>query len=184
MDVSLLACKPVTSEMLVNVPDLVTSYYTEIPYPTNQEQRVSFGTSGHRGSAFDKSFNEWHILAINHSICLYRKQRKINGPLFLGMDTHALSIPALASALEVLAANGVEVIVAEGDEYTPTPAISLAILTYNRGRKSGWFAARPSGTEEIYKIYAESFRGADHLKRIQEEAQTIVSAALVAGMPQ
>ena len=100
-------------------------------------QRVAFGTSGHRGSAFDKAFNEWHILAISQAICLYRKQQKIDGPLFLGMDTHALSVPALASALEVLAANGVEVMIAEGDEYTPTPAISHAILTYNRGRKTG-----------------------------------------------
>ena len=101
------------------------------------EQRVAFGTSGHRGSAFDKAFNEWHILAISQAICLYRKQKKIDGPLFLGMDTHALSVPALASALEVLAANGVEVMLAEGDEYTPTPVVSHAILTYNRGRKTG-----------------------------------------------
>ena len=92
---------------------------------------------GHRGSAFEKAFNEWHILAISQAICLYRKQKKIDGPLFLGMDTHALSVPALASALEVLAANGVEVMIAQGDEYTPTPVISHAILTYNRGRKTG-----------------------------------------------
>ncbi len=137
MDISPLAGKPATPDMLVNVPDLVTAYYTEIPDPTIPEQQVSFGTSGHRGSAFKKAFNEWHILAITQAICLHRKQHKINGPLFLGMDTHALSIPALASALEVLAANGVEVMLAEGDEYTPTPAISLAILTYNRGRKTG-----------------------------------------------
>jgi phosphoglucomutase len=100
-------------------------------------QRVAFGTSGHRGSAFDKAFNEWHILAISQAICLYREQKKIDGPLFLGTDTHALSVPALASALEVLAANGVEVMLAEGDEYTPTPAVSHAILTYNHGRKTG-----------------------------------------------
>jgi phosphoglucomutase len=100
-------------------------------------QRVAFGTSGHRGSSFDKAFNEWHILAISQAICLYRKRKKIDGPLFLGMDTHALSVPALASALEVLAANGVDVMLAEGDEYTPTPAISHAILTYNHGRKTG-----------------------------------------------
>jgi phosphoglucomutase len=99
------------------------------------EQRVAFGTSGHRGSAFDKAFNEWHILAISQAI-LYREQQKIDGPLFLSMDTHALSESALASAPEVLAANGVEVMLAEGDEYTP-PAISHAILTYNRGRKKG-----------------------------------------------
>jgi phosphoglucomutase len=101
------------------------------------EQRVAFGTSGHRGSAFEKAFNERHILAISQAICLYREQKRINGPLFLGMDTHALSVPALASALEVLAANNVEVMIAQGDEYTPTPAVSHAILTYNRGRKTG-----------------------------------------------
>jgi phosphoglucomutase len=111
--------------------------YTETPDPSVPGQRVSFGTSGHRGSAFENSFNEWHILAISQAICLYRKQQKIDGPLFLGMDTHALSVPALASALEVLAANDVEVMIAQGDEYTPTPAISLAILTYNHGRKIG-----------------------------------------------
>ena len=100
-------------------------------------QRVAFGTSGHRGSALDTAFNEDHILAISQAICLYRAQQSIDGPLFLGMDTHALSVPARASALEVLAANGVTVMIAEGDEYTPTPAVSHAILTYNRGRKTG-----------------------------------------------
>ena len=123
--------------MLVNVPKLVTAYYTQLPDPSVPEQRVAFGTSGHRGSAFDRAFNEWHILAISQAICLYRKQQKIDGPLFLGMDTHALSVPALASSLEVLAANGVNVMLAEGDEYTPTPAVSHAILTYNRGRTTG-----------------------------------------------
>ena len=123
--------------MLVSVPRLITAYYTEIPDPSVQEQRVAFGTSGHRGSAFDKAFNEQHILAISQAICLYRQQNRIDGPLFLGMDTHALSVPALASALEVLGANGVEVMLAEGDEYTPTPVISHAILTYNRRRKTG-----------------------------------------------
>jgi phosphoglucomutase len=137
MEVNPLAGKPADPASLVNVPKLVTAYYTETPDPSVPGQRVSFGTSGHRGSAFEKAFNEWHILAITQAICLYRKQQKINGPLFLGMDTHALSVPALASALEVLVANGVEVMIAEGDEYTPTPAISLAILTYNRGRKTG-----------------------------------------------
>jgi len=137
MQISPLAGKPADPASLVNVPQLVTAYYTEIPDPSISGQRVSFGTSGHRGSAFDKAFNEWHILAISQAICLYRTQKKIDGPLFLGMDTHALSVPALASALEVLAANGVEVMIAVGDEYTPTPAISFAILTYNRGRKTG-----------------------------------------------
>src|SRR5665213_977232 len=122
--------------MLVDVPKLVTAYYTGIPDSSVPSQRVAFGTSGHRGSAFDKAFNEWHILAITQAICLYRKQQGTEGPLFLGIDTHALSIPAQTSALEVLAANGVEVMIAEGDEYTPTPVISHAILTYNRGRKS------------------------------------------------
>jgi len=93
------------------------------------EQRVTFGTSGHRGSAFENSFNEWHVLAISQAICLYRKQKEINGPLFLGIDTHALSVPACASALEVLAANGVDVMLAEHDEYTPTPVVSHAIIT-------------------------------------------------------
>ena len=137
MKVSPFAGKSAEPAMLVDVPKLVTAYYTEAPDPSAQEQRVAFGTSGHRGSAFEKAFNEWHILAISQAICLYREQKKIDGPLFLGMDTHALSVPALASALEVLAANGVEVMIAEADEYTPTPAISHAILTYNRGRKTG-----------------------------------------------
>ena len=137
MKVSPLAGKPAEPSMLVNVPKLITAYYTEMPDPSVPEQRVSFGTSGHRGSAFEKAFNEWHILAISQAICLYRGQQKIDGPLFLGMDTHALSVPALASALEVLAANGVDVMIAEKDEYTPTPVISHAILTYNRGRKTG-----------------------------------------------
>jgi phosphoglucomutase len=137
MKISPFAGKPAEASMLVNVPKLVAAYYTEIPDPFEPEQRVSFGTSGHRGSSFDKAFNEPQILAISQAICLYRAQQKIDGPLFLGMDTHALSVPALSSALEVLAANGVEVMLAEGDEYTPTPVISHAILTYNFGRKTG-----------------------------------------------
>jgi phosphoglucomutase len=137
MNVSPYAGKPAEASMLVNVPGLVTAYYTETPDPSVPEQRVAFGTSGHRGSAFEKAFNEWHILAISQAICRYRKRKKIDGPLFLGMDTHALSVPALASALEVLAANGVEVMIAQGDEYTPTPVVSHAILTYNRSRKTG-----------------------------------------------
>jgi len=137
MKTSPLAGKPAEPGILVNVPRLITAYYTETPDPAVPAQRVAFGTSGHRGSAFEKAFNEWHILAISQAICLYREQKKIDGPLFLGMDTHALSVPALASALEVLAANGVEVMIAQGDEYTPTPAVSHAILTYNCGRKTG-----------------------------------------------
>lgn len=123
--------------MLVNVPQLVTAYYTEIPDPLVAAQRVAFGTSGHRGSALEISFNEWHVLAISQAICEYRHLRGINGPLFLGIDTHALSVSASASAVEVLAANGVEIMLAAHDEYTPTPAVSYAILTYNRGRDKG-----------------------------------------------
>ncbi|MEP7149409.1 MAG: alpha-D-glucose phosphate-specific phosphoglucomutase, partial [Acidobacteriota bacterium] len=137
MKVSPLAGTMAEASMLVNVPRLVTAYFTEIPDPSVTAQRVTFGTSGHRGSSFEKTFNEFHILAISQAICLYRAQKKIDGPVFLGMDTHALSVPALASALEVLAANGVEVMLAEDDEYTPTPAISHAILVYNNGRKKG-----------------------------------------------
>ncbi len=135
--VSPLAGKPATLAMLVDVPRLVTAYYTGVPDSSAPEQRVAFGTSGHRGSAFEVSFNEWHVLAISQAICQYRKQQGIDGPLFLGIDTHALSVPACASALEVLAANGVDVMLAERDEYTPTPAVSHAILTYNRGRTAG-----------------------------------------------
>jgi phosphoglucomutase len=137
MIISPLAGKPAPSGILVNVPRLLTAYYTGVPDPSVPEQRVAFGTSGHRGSSFKLAFNEWHILAITQAICLYRKRQKIAGPLYMGIDTHALSVPACATALEVLAANGVEVMLAEGDEYTPTPVISHAILTYNRGRKSG-----------------------------------------------
>jgi phosphoglucomutase len=123
--------------MLVNVARLVTAYYAERPDPANAAERVAFGTSGHRGSAFLRSFNEAHILAIAQAICSYRQAHGIDGPLFMGMDTHALSEPAFASALEVLAANGVEVMVDERRGYTPTPVISHAILRYNRGRQSG-----------------------------------------------
>ena len=120
--------------MLIDVDKLVSAYHSDVPDPTVAAQRVAFGTSGHRGSAFDRSFNEWHVLAITQAICQYRKTNGIAGPLFLGIDTHALSQPACASALEVLAANGVDVMLAAGDEYTPTPAISHAILGHNRRR--------------------------------------------------
>jgi phosphoglucomutase len=122
---------------LVDIPRLITAYYSERPDPGIAGQRVSFGTSGHRGCSFDLSFNEGHVLAISQAICEHRRHRGIQGPLFIGFDTHALSAPAFASALEVLAANRVEVMISAGDEYTPTPAISHAILTYNRGRESG-----------------------------------------------
>jgi phosphoglucomutase len=137
MNVNPKAGKTADSADLVNIPKLVAEYYEERPDPDVAEQRVAFGTSGHRGSSFSKSFNEWHILAITQSICLYRRQNGIDGPLFMGMDTHALSEPALASAVEVLAANGVETVIAEKGEYTPTPVISHAILTYNRGHQAG-----------------------------------------------
>jgi phosphoglucomutase len=137
MAVSPLAGKPAEPDILINVPRLVTAYYTEHPDPSVPAQRVAFGTSGHRGSSLDTAFNEDHILAISQAICLYRKQKGIDGPLFLGIDTHALSEPAFASALEVLAANNVTVMVDEKRGYTPTPVISHAILTYNRGRKTG-----------------------------------------------
>jgi phosphoglucomutase len=122
---------------LVDIPRLITAYYSERPDPGVAGQRVSFGTSGHRGCSFDLSFNELHVLAISQAICEHRRQQGIDGPLFIGFDTHALSAPAFAGALEVLAANRVEVMTSAGDEYTPTPAVSHAILTYNRGRKSG-----------------------------------------------
>ncbi len=305
MNISPLAGKKAEQNMLVNIPKLVTAYYTGIPDASFAEQRVAFGASGHRGSSFKNSFNENHILAITQAICLYRTEQKIDGPIYLGFDTHALSAPAFATTMEVLAANKVDVMIAEHDEYTPTPVISHAILKYNQGRKTGladgivitpshnptddggfkynppnggpagtvvtnwiekkanelleedlrnikrisfdkaitqefgepfyarieakatpeqkeklkklsaeqikhkylagekieniltnapannasiggmkvvtengWFAARPSGTEDIYKIYAESFSGKDHLKQIIVEAQDIVNGAL------
>jgi phosphoglucomutase len=132
-----LAGKPAPPDRLVDVPRLVTAYYTLKPDPGIAVQRVSFGTSGHRGSSFAAGFNENHVLAVTQAICAYRRRQGIDGPLFIGFDTHALSAPAFASALEVLAANGVEVLTAADDEYTPTPAVSHAILTYNRGRAAG-----------------------------------------------
>jgi len=132
-----LAGKPAPADRLVDVPRLITAYYSMKPDPAIAAQRVAFGTSGHRGSSFSVGFNENHVLAVTQAICAYRRQRSIDGPLFIGFDTHALSAPAFASALEVLAANGVEVLTAADDEYTPTPAVSHAILTYNRGRTAG-----------------------------------------------
>jgi phosphoglucomutase len=137
MSISPAAGKPPEPGMLTDIPRLVTAYYTYRPDPAVPAQRVAFGTSGHRGSSLDHAFNEAHILAITQAICLYRRQQRINGPLFMGIDTHALSEPAFASALEVLAANGVEVMIDGAGGYTPTPVISHAILTYNRGRSQG-----------------------------------------------
>lgn len=135
MPVHELAGKPAPAGMLANIPRLITAYFSERPDPANPAQRVAFGTSGHRGSALKGSFNEAHILAVTQAVCETRKQNGIDGPLYLGIDTHALSEPAFVSALEVLAANGVETMIAHDGGYTPTPAISHAILTYNRGRK-------------------------------------------------
>jgi phosphoglucomutase len=128
---------PAPASVLVDVPRLITAYYSERPDPSVPAQRVAFGTSGHRGSSFDVSFNEAHVLAITQAICSYRARQAIDGPLFIGFDTHALSAPAFASALEVLSANEVIVMTSAGNEYTPTPAVSHAILRYNRGRSRG-----------------------------------------------
>ncbi len=135
--VSPLAGQPAQAAQLVDVPRLINAYYRLTPDPAVLAQRVAFGTSGHRGSSFDATFNEAHVLAITQAICLHRRRRGIDGPLFIGIDTHALSVPAFRSALEVLAANGVDVMVAPNGEFTPTPVISHAILAYNRGRTRG-----------------------------------------------
>ncbi|MDQ2863848.1 MAG: phosphoglucomutase (alpha-D-glucose-1,6-bisphosphate-dependent) [Bacteroidota bacterium] len=137
MKISPLAGKPAERNILVNIPRLVTAYYTGIPDTDIPDQRVAFGTSGHRGSSLKNSFNENHILAITQAICFYRKEQKIDGPLYLGFDTHALSAPSFSTTMEVLAANNVIAMIATGDEYTPTPVISHAILQYNSGRKAG-----------------------------------------------
>src|SRR2546423_5042539 len=137
MKVSPLAGKPAPESILANIPRLVTDYYALEPEPGIPAQQVAFGTSGHRGTSLECSFNEEHILAITQAICIHRRQQKIDGPLFIGIDTHALSEPAFATALEVLAANEVEVMIDDRDGFTPTPVISHAILTYNRGRPTG-----------------------------------------------
>ncbi|MCJ8501049.1 phosphoglucomutase (alpha-D-glucose-1,6-bisphosphate-dependent) [Desulfatitalea alkaliphila] len=138
MGVHPMAGKPVDAGRLVHIPGLITAYFARRPDPDDPGQRVSFGTSGHRGSSLKGSFNEDHILAVSQAICHYRRSQDIDGPLFLGLDTHALSTPASVTALEVLAANGVTVMMADDGVYTPTPAISHAILCHNRGRASGW----------------------------------------------
>jgi phosphoglucomutase len=257
MSVHPLAGKVAPYEVLINVPRLISAYYTHQPDPGDPAQRVAFGTSGHRGSSLDKSFNEVHILAISQAIAELRQSQGITGPLYLGMDTYALSEPALYTAIEVFAANRVETFIQQGLGYTPTPVISHTILAYNHGRttgladgvvitpshkppadggfkynppaagpaekailsnlspervkadelagdriiakptkapyndaaigglkvvtQNGWFAARPSGTEDVYKVYAESFISEEHLGRIQAEAQAMVDAALKTG---
>ena len=135
--ISALAGHPAKEGARLDVKKLIDAYYNRQPDTSVPGERVAFGTSGHRGSSFDGTFNEAHVLAISQAIYLYRVKQGINGPLFIGIDTHALSMPAFESALEVLAANGVEVMISKGGEYTPTPAVSHAILVYNRGRKSG-----------------------------------------------
>ncbi len=137
MSVHNLAGKKALREMLVNVPRLVSAYYTRKPDMDDKTQHVSFGTSGHRGTSLKNSFTESHILAVSQAICEYRKQEGYSGPLFIGMDTHALSEAALATAVEVFAANGVNIMIQQGLGYTPTPVISHAILTYNKGKSSG-----------------------------------------------
>ena len=137
MGIHPLAGTPAPVSVLVNVSKLLAAYSSEQPDVTVREQRVAFGTSGHRGSSFKRSFNEWHILAVTQAICEYRAGQGTVGPLYLSRDTHALSEPACVSAIEVLAANGAEVMIDQNDGYTPTPVISHAILTYNRGRTSG-----------------------------------------------
>ena len=132
-----LAGKTVPPSMLANIPRLVTAYFSNHPDPKVASERVSFGTSGHRGSSLNNAFNEAHILAVSQAVCDHRREKKLSGPLFVGIDTHALAEPALASALEVFAANGVEVMIDADDGYTPTPVISHAILTYNKGRDEG-----------------------------------------------
>jgi phosphoglucomutase len=138
MTISPLAGKPAPQNILINIPKLITAYYTEKPDPSVTAEKVSFGTSGHRGSSFKNSFNENHILAITQAICFYRQQKNIDGPIYIGFDTHALSAPAFATAMEVLAANDIETMIATNDEYTPTPVISHAILKYNANRKTGF----------------------------------------------
>jgi len=137
MNTQILAGHPAPRELLANIPRLIAAYYTLSPDVSHPAQRVAFGTSGHRGSSLDGSFNEAHILAIAQAICEYRRAQGTDGPLFMGMDTHALSEPAWMTALQVFAANGVDVMVDAARGYTPTPVISYAILTYNRGRTSG-----------------------------------------------
>ena len=131
------AGKPIDPSALVNVPRLVTAYFAGKPDPADPAQRVAFGTSGHRGSSLKNSFNENHILATTQAICDHRRETGLTGPLFVGIDTHALAEPALASAVEVFAANGVDIMIDEHGGYTPTPVISHAILSYNKGRTTG-----------------------------------------------
>ncbi|HZD54828.1 MAG TPA: hypothetical protein VE080_01115, partial [Candidatus Aquicultoraceae bacterium] len=181
-----LAGKRAPAALLVNVAKLVAAYYTERPDPGIREQRVSFGTSGHRGSSLQGGFNEAHILAVTQAICAHRGRQGIDGPLFLGKDTHALSEPAFLTALEVLAANGVEVMVDGKGGYTPTPVISHAILSHNRGRKTGWadgIVITPSHNppEDGGFKYNPPHGGpadADVTSRIEEQANALLAGGL------
>ena len=134
MDVHKLAGKRAPRELLANIPRLISAYYTQKPDIENPHNLVSFGTSGHRGSSFKKSFNEDHVLAICQAICELKKSRNITGPLYVGMDTHALSEAAFTTAIEVFSANNIDIMIQTGLGYTPTPVISHAILTYNQKR--------------------------------------------------
>ena len=191
MSVHELAGEKAPLDSLVNVPRLVSAYYTHQPDPDNPAQQVSFGTSGHRGSSLEGSFNEAHILAISQAICELRRSNGIDGPLYLGMDTHALSEPALYTALEVFAANQVETVIQAGLGFTPTPVISHAILTYNRGRKTGLadgVVITPSHnppSDGGFKYNPPSAGPADSAvtKTIQERANQILKAGLRAGLP-
>jgi phosphoglucomutase len=145
MSISSLVGTPAPASRLVDVPKLVTAYSTDQPDPAVVAERVAFGTSGHRGSAFARTFNEGHILATTQAICRYRQAHQITGPLFMAMDTHALSEPAFVSALDVLAANGVEVMIDRDGGYTPTHVISHAILGHTRGRTSEQAAGQAAG---------------------------------------
>lgn len=186
MKTSPLAGKPAPESILANIPRLVTAYYALEPDPTAPAQRVAFGTSGHRGTSVQSSFNEEHILAITQAICVYRRQQGIDGPLFIGIDTHALSEPAFASALEVLAANDVTVMIDDRDGFTPTPVVSHAILTYNRGRTSGLadgIVVTPSHNppdDGGFKYNPPSGGPADSstTKWIQDKANELIAAAL------
>jgi phosphoglucomutase len=162
--------------MLPNLAKLVTVYYAEKPDPANAAERVAFGTSGRRGSALRRSFNEFHGLATAQAIGDYRAAHGPDGPLYLGIDTHAPSEPSRVTTLEVLAANGVITMVDVDEGYTPTPVVSHAILNHNRGRRRALAdgIARPSGTEVVYKLYAESFRDREHPSRIQSEAASLL----------
>jgi phosphoglucomutase len=183
VSVSPLAGKPAPAAILANIPRLVTAYYTERPDPAIRQQRVAFGTYGHRGSAFKTAFNEWHILAMREAICRYREQQNITGPLFLGMDTHALSEPAFASALEVLVAHGVDVMhrkwlvprvpVRHGGRLTECGVVT-------RCHREHGFNLLARQLRRLHKIHAESFRDDAHLRRIQEEAQGLISMVCAA----